>query len=577
MRLNQNLAPARTEERSDAAPQSHRLMLRSALITRQASGLLVWLPMGLLALERVKRVVREEMAAIGALEISCPSLVPRKRLEENGLANHDGDGLFHLTDRRSCELCLTSTHEEAVLDLVRSNRTPPGGFPTILYQIGRLFRDETGVRTGEIDEREHLAKESFSFDTSREGLRFSFNKMYQAYRRIFDRLHLAHTMVTVDQPETGQDVSHEFVVESPEGQTAIVLCSSTRCGHAANIDKAPCSPPPDFEDEDKDQPIREVHTPGVRTPDNLAESLNVSRQTIVKTLIYQADGELVAVLTLGDHEPSEIKIARFLQCARLEAASPEGVLEATGGPIGFSGPIGLNPQVRVLSDLAVARLRHAVIGANKPDTHFVGARIDRDFSLGQTFDLRRTAAGDPCTMCGADVEIVRCIQLGQIVQRGTASALKAGALFTDVDGTQKPLLMSHNELAIDRSIVAVIEQNRDEKGIVWPMAVAPFQVVVIPVDMDDLRAVSTAMELYQKLLTRGLSVLIDDRDEPFGFKLSDAELVGIPIRITVSETSLATGEVEWTLRRNPEKTKIKIDLVVEAVAAHVRGEMEARP
>jgi prolyl-tRNA synthetase len=571
MRMSKYFIPTLKEMPSEAVLASHQLMLRAGLISKEAAGMYLWLPFGLKALRKVERVIREEMDAAGALEIACSMLVPRKLFEETGRWARYGDEMFRLKDRKESEFCLGPTHEEVFTDLVRSNLSSYRDFPVTLYQIGKKYRDEIRPRFGVMRGREFLMKDAYSFDVSEEGLKASYQAMYQAYRRIFDRLRLGYTVVAADSGAIGGEVSFEFMVKSDVGEAEIVVCPKDGCGYAANVEKArgvdvpqPGSP--------LEGPRREVATPGVRKIEDLAAVLKVHQARIVKTLIYQADDQLVAVLLRGDHELNEVKLTNLLSAHQLRPAAEEEIREATGGPSGFSGPMGLNPAVRLVSDLAVRGMGKTVIGANRADLHVVGVTPGTDFSLPTVADLRRAVAGDPCPGCRTGIQIIRGIEVGHVFQLGTAYSAKMGASFTDAGGARKPLVMGCYGIGVDRTLASIIEQNHDERGIRWPMVAAPFQVAVVPINMNDESVVRTAEELYGQLASAGLDVLLDDRDQRAGFKFKDSELLGTPIRITVSTKTVADAQVEWTLRRDLVNRRVNIAAVVDEVKAAVAAQ-----
>jgi prolyl-tRNA synthetase len=562
MRFSRAFIPTLKETPAEAAIPSHILMLRAGLIRKTASGLVLWLPLGLEMLRKVESIVREEMLRAGAQEIACSSAIPAELLQETGRWEKFGEEMFRFGDRHGRQFALGPTHEEVFTDLVRDHLTSWRDFPLTLFQIGRKYRDEVRPRFGVMRGREFTMKDAYSFDTSEEGLRQSYGKMAEAYQRIFARCGLDFTMVAADSGAIGGDVSFEFMAKAATGESELGVCSS--CGYAANMERFPCSSPKGQEPA-RALPLETLPTPGMSTIDELAAGLGVPQRQLVKTLLYRAGERLVALLLRGDHQLNEAKAARHFGGAALTPATPDEIQRATGGDVGFSGPVGLT-GLPVIADLSVKGLSNVVVGANRKDTHLKNANPGRDFEPEAWADLRQAGEGDPCPQCSHPVQSTRGIEVGHIFQLGTVYSEKMQALYLDREGKKHPLLMGCYGIGIDRTLAAVIEQHHDDRGLVWPLELAPFHVALAPLNVKDTAVTATAERLYRDLQAAGAAVLYDDRDERAGVKFIDLELLGIPLRLTIGQKRLAQGEVELTRRAGLVTEVCAVDEVVEKVA-----------
>ncbi len=567
MRFSRSLIPTLRETPAEAAIPSHVLMLRAGMIRKTASGLVLWLPLGLAMLRKVESIVREEMLRAGAQELACSSAIPAELLRETGRWEKFGAEMFRFEDRHGRQFALGPTHEEVFTDLVRDNLTSWRDFPMTLFQIGRKYRDEVRPRFGVMRGREFTMKDAYSFDTSEEGLRRSYENMAEAYRRIFTRCGLDFTMVSADSGAIGGEVSVEFMAKAATGESELGVCAS--CGYAANLERFPCSAPKGQEPVHA-LPLESLPTPGMSTLEELAAGLSVPRQRMLKTLLYRAGEQLVALLLRGDHQLNQVKASRHFGDAELVPATPEEILRATGGEVGFSGPVGL-AGLPVVADLALRGLSNLLVGANRKDTHFKNANPGRDFEPTAWADLRQAGEGEPCPRCGHPVQLLRGIEVGHIFQLGTVYSEKMEAFYLDREGQKHPLLMGCYGIGIDRTLAAVIEQHHDDRGIVWPLAMAPFHVALAPLNVKDKAVTDTAERLYRDLQSAGVEVLLDDRDERAGVKFIDLELLGIPLRLTIGQKRLARGEVELTRREGLATEVCAVDEVVEKVARLVSG------
>ncbi|KRQ86391.1 Proline--tRNA ligase [Caloramator mitchellensis] len=559
MRLSNLFMPTLREVPAEAEIASHQLMLRAALMRKLASGVYNYLPLGLRVLRKIEEIVREEMNREGAQEILCSALLPSELWKESGRWEVFGPEMFKLLDRNGREFCLGPTHEEIFTDIIRNEVKSYKDMPLNIYQIQTKYRDERRPRFGVMRSREFTMKDAYSFDTSWEGLDESFNKMHRAYTRIFERCGLDFKAVEADTGAMGGTGSMEFMVKSDIGEAEVVFCSS--CDYAANIEKAPTFDK-EIERKEDAKALEKVETPNVRTIEELVGFFNTTAEKFAKTLIYKADDKVVAVMVRGDRDVNETKVVNHLKCINFELADAETVKKATGADVGFAGPIGIKVD-ELLIDFEVKNIENMIIGANKTGYHIINAKYGRDFE-GTLGDFRNIAVGDKCPKCGAEITINRGIEVGHIFKLGTKYSSAMNATFVDDKGEEKPIIMGCYGIGINRTMAAVIEQNHDEKGIMWPLSVAPYHVIVVPVVMKDEFAVNAAEEIYSKLNEMGIETLIDDRDERAGVKFNDADLIGIPIRITVGK-KIKDGIVEFKLRNSSEVKEIKVEEIYDEV------------
>ncbi len=545
MRYSKLFLPTLKEMPAEAEVISHKLMLRAGMIRKLASGIYSYLPMGLRALRRVEAIVREEMNRAGAQEVLLPMVQPAELWRETGRWNKYGRELLRLEDRHDRDFCLGPTHEEVITDLVRKEIRSYRDLPINLYQIQAKFRDERRPRFGLMRGREFVMKDAYSFDADEDGLHDTYQAMYKAYCRIFERCGLEFRPVEADTGSIGGHASHEFMVLADTGEDTVACC--TRCDYAANVELAPVTP-----DRHEGQPVkaesmeklREVATPGRRRIDEVTAFLDVGPERLIKTLIFVTEDGPVAALVRGDHDLNEVKLKRALGVEESRLADEKTVMDLTGAPVGFVGPVGLAGNIRVVGDYAVGSLSNFIVGANRKDAHLVGANWGRDLPLPELYDLRTITPADPCPRCGGPIELKKGIEVGHVFKLGTSYSQAMGATFLDARGRERPLVMGCYGIGIGRTVAAAIEQNHDEHGIRFPMPIAPFQVIITIINIKDGEMVSAAENLYRVLEDRGLDVLIDDRKERAGVKFKDADLIGIPIRVTVGKKIKESGEVE---------------------------------
>ncbi len=548
MKWTETLIATLREDPQEAEIPSHRLMLRAGLMRKLASGLYTWLPLGLRVLRKVETIVREEMDRAGALEVLMPILQPRELWEQSGRWESMDAIMLKAETHGGRELVLGPTHEEVVTDLVAGEINSYRRLPVNLYQINTKFRDEIRPRFGVMRSREFIMKDGYSFDLDEAGADRSYRLMYEAYRRIFRRCGLEVMVVEADTGMMGGRESHEFMVPAETGEDAIAVCPG--CGYSANVEQAAVGKS-QFTGTRIGEDIEEVATPGLRTVEELSEFFSASPRRFIKTLIYLSGGKPVAVLIRGDREVNESKLAKKLGGAEPVLADGETILRVTGAPLGFSGPVGLE-GIEVLADYSVAGIADGITGGNREDLHLVHVNLDRDCPGREFVDLARAAAGDPCPGCGEPLAVRRGIEVGHVFKLGTRYSRALGAVFKDEEGGERPAIMGCYGIGVSRTVAAVIEQHNDDKGIVWPAAVAPYQVLVLALTPDQPGVSEAAEKIIAALAPTGRDILYDDRPASAGVKFNDADLIGFPVRITVGKRFLQTGLAEVKHRASEE-------------------------
>ncbi len=557
MRYSNYLIPTHKEVPSEAEVISHQLMLRAGLIRKLTSGIYTYLPAGLKAIRKVENIIREEMNRSGAIEVLMPAVQPAELWQESGRWEYYGRELLRFKDRHNRDACLGPTHEEVITDLVRKEVHSYRQMPINLYQIQTKFRDEIRPRFGVMRCREFIMKDAYSFDGDEKGADKSYEIMYETYSNIFRRCGLKFRAVEADTGSIGGSFSHEFMVLARTGEDQIVNC--LKCNYAANLEKAEVNrgrrePSPSIEEEM--QPLEEVATPDIRTVEEVTSFLSISPSQLIKTLIFKSDGDVVAALVRGDHELNEIKLRNLLGAEQVEMADPELVADVTGAPMGFAGPMGLT--VQVLADHAIEGMKNFVTGGNRQDLHLRNVNMERDFHVDLFGDLRMITPEDTCPRCGAEIEFGRGIEVGHVFKLGTKYSKAMGAVFLDEEGIEKPIVMGCYGIGVGRTFAAAIEQNHDENGIIFPIPLAPFEVVILPLQMHEPEVVTASEKMYRELSESGLDVLLDDRDLRAGVKFNDADLLGTPVRVTVGMRNLKMGQLEMKLR--PEKQSSQVPL-----------------
>jgi len=572
MKFSQLFAPTLKEDPREAEVTSHRLLLRAGFIRKLAAGIYDYLPLGLRTMQRIETIVREEMNRAGAQEVLLPAVQPAEIWQESGRWSFYGPELLRFTDRKGGEFCMGPTHEEVITDLVRNEIRSYRQLPLNLYQIQTKFRDEIRPRAGLMRGREFVMKDAYSFDTDVETAKASYEAMYEAYNRIFARCGLDFRPVEADTGNIGGSMSHEFQVLADTGEDAIVSCPD--CGYTANVEKAELQVATREVAAGSGAALEKIATPGHRTIGEVTAFLGVPATSMIKTLVFLADEAPVVVLIRGDLEVNEIKVKAATGATTLHMANDTTVAEVTGAPVGFAGPVGLE-GVRVIADWSVAGIGDAVTGANEKDAHYKNVDLTRDVGEIEWTDLRLAGAGDPCGRCGGGFEFFRGIEVGHVFLLGTKYSVPMGATFLDAEGAEQPMVMGCYGIGITRIMSAAIEQNHDDNGIIWPTAIAPFHVQVMPLQLNNDEVVAAGESIYAALRDAGLDVLLDDRDMRAGVKFKDADLVGVPWRVVIGSRGLKSGEVEFKHRSWDKAEMVSVDDIVERVVSEVRAAMEA--
>jgi len=572
MRYSQYFLPTLKEIPTEAEVLSHQLMLRAGMIRKLTSGVYSYLPSGLRSIKKVEVIIREEMNRAGAIEVLLPFVQPAEIWQESHRWEEYGKELARFKDRHNRDCCLGPTHEEVMTDIARKEIRSHRQMPLNLYQIQTKFRDEIRPRFGVMRAREFIMKDAYTFDIDDKGLDESYLKMVDAYIRIFKRCGLRFKMVEAESGVIGGSYSHEFMVLAETGEETIVSC--THCSYAANIEKAEFKRQESmdrFHDKGSLKALQKVPTPDQRTVEEVTQFLHVSPQDLIKTLIFETDKGCVAALVRGDHEISEKKLKAILAVENLQLAREETVEEITHAPKGFAGPIGLS--IPMIADLDIQNMVNFVTGANEKDAHLIHVNLDRDFQVDQFVNIRKFILGDRCPLCGGETRTDKGIEVGHAFKLGTKYSKAMGATYLDDQGKEKEIVMGSYGIGLGRTVAAAIEQYYDQNGIIFPMPIAPFQVLILPVNIKIHLLKETAEQLYQDLSEKGVEVLYDDREETPGVKFKDADLIGIPLRITLGEKNLKKGLVEIKKRKTGEIILVKKEKVVSKIKKMITQEM----
>ena len=550
MRATNLYAPTLRNTPAEAEIASHRLMYRAGLIRKSAGGMYTYLPLAWRTIRKIEQIIREEMDAAGGQEIMMPILQPSELWEESGRWGAYGAEMIRVKDRHDREFCMGPTHEEMITALVRDELRSYKQLPVLLYQIQDKFRDERRPRFGIMRSREFIMKDLYSFDKDVEGMNESYRKMSVAYTNIFTRCGLDFRAVEADSGAIGGGYSEEFTVLAPEGESRIACCDA--CSYAASDEKAALRPM-DAPDE-AELPLEKVATPGTHTIALLAEYLKVPVEKTIKAVAYQTeDDTLILAFLRGDHEVNEIKLANAVPGARDLRMADEDAIRAVGGCPGFMSPIGIAKGTHIVVDETAMRMHNAVSGANEADFHYTNVNPKRDFEAVTVADIRLVEEGDACPVCeNGHLHIGRGIEAGQIFALGTKYSEAMGATFLDETGKAQPMQMGCYGIGVGRTMAAAIEQNHDEHGIIWPCAIAPYEVVVVAVNAKDDAQLAYAEEVYEELRAAGIDVLLDDRRERAGVKFNDCDLIGYPVRIAIGPKTSDSGSIEVKVRRTGE-------------------------
>ncbi len=562
------LAPTLRETPAEAEIVSHQLMLRSGMIRKSAAGMYTYMPLAWRVLKKIMQIVREEMDREDGQELALPIVQPAEIWKQSGRWDVYGDEMFRLEDRHHREFCLGPTHEEIITTVVKNEVRSYRNLPLRLYQIQNKYRDEIRPRFGLMRGREFIMKDLYSFDLDEAGLEESYQAMYRAYTNVFKRCGLKFRPVEADSGAIGGNASQEFMVLADAGEALILYCDS--CDYAANVEKAISRMPASaFDGEVQEKEL--VATPGYKTIDEVCGFLNIKPEQTVKTLFYGTDSGYVAVLTRGDDQVNEIKLGNLLRSKKLYLAPPEEIHQVLRLPVGYVGPVGLDGKVKIVGDERVKQIHQVVVGANQDGYHYRNVEPARDFGEVTYADLRLANAGEQCSRCNGHLQAVRGIEVGQIFKLGTKYSKSLEATFLDEKGQSQLIVMGCYGIGVSRTMAAAIEQNYDANGIKWPMAIAPYQIHLIAVNPEQL---PVAKELYEKLTSQNIEVLLDDRDERPGVKFKDADLIGIPVRITIGPKGLAQGEAEVKYRANGIEERWPLDQVTEKALAYIQEQMK---
>lgn len=555
MRVSKMFAPTLREVPAEAEVVSHQLMLRAGFLRKSAGGMYNYLPLAWRVLKKIENIVREEMDASGAQELLMPIVQPAEIWQESGRWGVYGEEMFRLKDRHNREFCLGPTHEEMVTSLIRGDVRSYRQLPLNVYQIQNKFRDERRPRFGLMRGREFIMKDAYSFDRDEAGLDVSYKNMYDAYTRIFNRCGLTFRPVEADSGAIGGSGSHEFMVIADSGEAEIVYCNE--CDYAANVEKAELHV---IEAPAEDQkPVEEVKTPDCKTIADVCAYLQLPVDKSVKAVAFSSEKGLILCFVRGDHEVNEIKVINTVGVNEVEMAE-ESMLTEAGTVGGYMGPVGIDPKKAiVIVDSTVMKMHNICCGANKEGYHLLNVNPGRDFTPAYVADIRLIQEGDPCPHCGGKVSKARGIEVGQVFKLYTKYSEAMHATFLDENGKEKPMVMGCYGVGVSRTMAAAIEQNNDKDGMIWPVAIAPYEVLVVPVNTKDQASTEKAEEIYSELQRAGIETVIDDRNERPGVKFKDADLIGYPLRVVVGPKTLAEGKLEVKIRRTGEVQMLPLD------------------
>ena len=551
MRASNLYAPTLRNTPAEAEIVSHQLMYRAGMIRKVAGGMYTFLPLGWRVIRKIEQIIREEMDAAGGQEIMMPILQPGELWQESGRWSAYGAEMMRIKDRHGRDFCLGPTHEEMITDLVRDELHSYKQLPVMLYQIQDKFRDERRPRFGLMRSREFIMKDLYSFDKDPEGMMVSYQKMYDAYSKIYTRMGLEYRPVEADSGAIGGGHSHEFTVLADAGESNIAYCS--QCDYAASDEKAELKP--ETMPAEEALPLEKVSTPGTNTIESLCDFLKIPAGKTIKAVAYQTDtDELVLVFIRGDHDVNEVKVLNQIEGALELRMADEDVIQAAGGCPGFMGPIGIKKGTHVFVDASVMNVQNGVTGANEKDVHYKNVNPQRDFDKDAIVisDFRMVKEGDPCPHCGAPMKMTRGIEAGQVFALGTKYSAAMGATFLDEQGKEQPLYMGCYGIGVGRTMAAAIEQNNDKDGIVWPRAIAPFEVVVAVVNAKKDDQLAYGEEIYKECQAAGIDTLLDDRKERAGVKFKDCDLIGYPLRVTIGPKAVEGDTIEIKVRKTGE-------------------------
>ena len=563
MKMSKMYMPTLREVPTEAEIPSHQLLLRAGMIRKLVSGVYTYLPLGYRVIRKVEEIIREEMDAAGSQEFLLSALQPRELWEASGRWEDFGPEMWRVTDRNDREFCLGPTHEEYFTSVIKDEIKSYKQLPLNIYQIQTKYRDEKRPRFGLMRGREFIMKDAYSFDVDEEALVKAYEIMWESYDKVFNRLKLNYKVVQGDTGAMGGKVSHEFMAMSEVGEALVAYCQ--HCDYAATDEKADVVY--DVGDENEvEEEMEKVLTPDIKTIEELGDFLGIEKRKLGKALVYMAAGKPVVAVIPGDRELNEIKLANYLKVGgfELELADEEVIKRLSGANKGFTGPVGISKEARLLVDSRITKIKNMVVGGNETDYHIKNVNFGRDFTGEIVDDLLLVSEGDVCPQCNEVLKMDRGIEVGNIFQLGTKYSESIGAKFLDENGKEKHFVMGSYGIGVTRSVAAVVEQFHDDKGILWPLVVAPYQVIITVVNTKNEEQLALGEKLYKDLKSLGYEVLIDDRNERVGVKFNDRDLIGIPIRVTVGKMA---GEniVEYSLRTSDDKSEVNADEVAKLV------------
>ncbi|MFO7915914.1 MAG: proline--tRNA ligase [Candidatus Krumholzibacteriales bacterium] len=567
MRWSESCIPTLKEDPREAEIPSHKLMLRAGLIKKLTAGVYTFLPLGFKVLKKIENIIREEMDAAGCQEVLMPIMHPIDIYEESGRVKSFGPELFKLHDSRNRMFALGPTHEEVITRIAREDMQSYRDLPQCIYQILIKFRDEIRPRYGVIRAREFIMKDAYSFHADDKSLDETYRKMERAYGKIIERCGLDYRIVEAESGYIGGNESHEFMVLADNGEDRILSCS---CGYSVNLEKAAAIPSGGTEGAEHQEEMEEVKTPGASTVQQVSDFLHVEKNRIVKTLLYRVGDENIAVLIPGDREINDIKLSALFEDREIRFLEPDEIIEATGGPQGFSGPVGLGDEIEIIADRLIEDFGDMIVGANREGTHIINAVAGRDFHIKRFESLVMAREGDLCPECGKQLQLNKGIEVGHIFKLGTKYSSSMDAAFLDSDGKSRYFIMGCYGFGVSRMIAASIEQNYDQAGIIWPREITPLDVIILPVNTKDREQLDAAGKLEDELREMGMDFLTDDRDLSPGVKFKDSELIGIPLRITIGN-KLKDGKVEILYRRDMEVREVPLTEAAGKIKEYYSG------
>ena len=570
MRISQLFYQTLKEVPREAQIPSHQLMFRAGMIQQLASGIYNYLPLAYKSIRKLETIIREELEKKGCQEVLLPYVQPSELWEESGRWGYYGPELLRFKDRKGGDFCLGPTHEEVITDMVRKNLKSYRQLPWNIFQIQTKFRDEVRPRFGLMRGREFIMKDGYSFDVDEEASKITYQKMYDAYTAIFSRCGLTFRAVDAATGNIGGDMSHEFQVLAQSGEDLILSCD--KCSYAANVEKAVTKRSEGIRDSSLFEDTEKVHTPGCKTIEEISDFLKMDASRFIKSIVYIIDEEPVLILIRGDLDVNESKVQTMMGANSVELADDKTVLEITGAGTGFAGPVGLKKKVKILADYSVTSRENYVSGANEDDYHLINVNYGKNYTSDLLGDITFATAGESCPHCDGTLEEHRGIEVGQVFYLGTKYSKAMNCSYLDKDGKDQLAVMGCYGIGVGRTVAAAIEQNHDEDGIIWPVALAPFEAVVLPLQMNKEEVVQAGDSIYETLISMGVDAALDDREERAGFKFKDADLIGYPLQIIVGARSLENGEVEVKIRKTDEKMNLPLDKVTSFVKEYIDKE-----